>query len=63
FVGKSLADANVGLIKGGFTLGKVHTVAGIDGKAAGSSGIVVRQFPLAGQRVAAGATISFDVKK
>jgi beta-lactam-binding protein with PASTA domain len=63
FVGKTLADANVALIKGGFTLGKVHTVAGIDGKAAGLPGIVVRQFPLAGQRVAAGATISFDVKK
>ena len=28
FVGKPLADANVALIKGGFTLGKIHAVGG-----------------------------------
>jgi beta-lactam-binding protein with PASTA domain len=63
FVGKPLADANVALIKGGFTVGKVHAVSGTDGNAVGSPGIIVRQFPAAGQRVAAGATISFDVRK
>ena len=63
FVGKPLADANVALIKGGFTLGKVHAVGGTDLNAAGSPGIIVRQSPAAGQRVAAGAAISFDVRK
>ncbi|MGZ4828814.1 MAG: PASTA domain-containing protein [Candidatus Angelobacter sp.] len=63
FVGKPLADASIALIKGGFTLGKVHTVSGGDTNAAGSPGIIVRQSPAAGQRVAAGATISFDVRK
>lgn len=63
FVGKPLADASVTLIKGGFTLGKVHAISGSDGNAAGSPGIIVRQSPAAGQRVAAGATISFDVSK
>lgn len=63
FVGKPLADANIALIKGGFTLGKVHVVNDSDGNAAQVPGIIVRQSPLAGQRVAAGATISFDVRK
>jgi len=64
FVGKPLADANIALIKGGFTLGKVHLVSGSDdSNAAGAPGIIVRQSPAAGQRVAAGATISFDVRQ
>jgi beta-lactam-binding protein with PASTA domain len=63
FVGKPLADANVALIKGGFTLGKVHAVGGGESNAADSPGIIVRQSPAAGQRVAAGATINFDVRK
>jgi len=63
FVGKPLADANLALIKGGFTLGKVHAVTGGESNAAGSPGIIVRQSPAAGQRVAAGATISFEVRK
>ncbi len=63
FVGKPLADANVALIKGGFTLGKVHAVTGGESNAAGSPGIIVRQSPAAGQRVAAGAAISFEVRK
>jgi len=62
FVGKPLADANVALIKGGFTLGKVHAVTGGESNVAGSPGIIVRQFPAAGQRVAAGATINFEVR-
>jgi len=63
FVGKPLADANIALIKGGFTLGKVLLVSGNDPNAAEAPGIIVRQSPAAGQRVAAGATISFDVRK
>jgi eukaryotic-like serine/threonine-protein kinase len=64
FVGKPLADANIALIKGGFTLGKVHVVSNSDdSNAADKPGIILRQFPAAGQRVAGGATISFDVSK
>ena len=59
FVGKPLAEANLALIKGGFTLGKVRLVEG-EGPDAGT---ILRQYPAAGQRVAAGATISFDVRK
>jgi eukaryotic-like serine/threonine-protein kinase len=62
FVGKPLAEANIALIKGGFTLGKVHAVGGSDSNVAGSSGVIVRQFPAPGQRVVTGATISFDVR-
>ena len=62
FVGKSLAEASTALIKGGFTLGKVHTVSS-DGSSTGVTGIILRQSPPAGQRVTAGATISFDVRK
>lgn len=63
FVGKPLAEANIALIKGGFTLGKVHTLSGDDVKAVGSPGMILRQFPAPGQRVVAGATISFEVRK
>jgi len=63
FVGKPLADANIALIQGGFTLGKVRVVDDSDSNAANMPGISVRQSPAAGQRVAAGATISFDVRK
>jgi beta-lactam-binding protein with PASTA domain len=64
FVGKPLADANIALIKGGFTLGKVNVVSGSDdSSAADSPTIIVRQSPVAGQRVTAGAAISFDVRK
>jgi eukaryotic-like serine/threonine-protein kinase len=63
FVGKPLADANIALIKSGFTLGKVRVVDESDNNAAAAPGIIVRQFPAARQRVAAGAAISFDVRK
>ena len=63
FVGKPLADANIALIKGGFTLGKVRIVSGSEGNAADMPGVILRQSPPAGQRVAAGATISFDVSQ
>jgi beta-lactam-binding protein with PASTA domain len=63
FVGKPLADANIALIKGGFTLGKVRLVGDSDSDALAASGIIQRQSPVAGQRVAAGTAISFDVGK
>jgi eukaryotic-like serine/threonine-protein kinase len=64
FVGKSLAEASVALIKAGFVLGKVHNVSsgGADSPA-GIAGVILRQSPQAGQRVTAGATISFEVRK
>ena len=64
FVGKPLADANIALIKGGFTLGKVRLVGNSDdSNPADKPGIILRQSPAAGQRVAAGATINFDVSQ
>jgi beta-lactam-binding protein with PASTA domain len=63
FVGKPLTDANIALIKGGFTLGKVRIVDDSDSNTSQTPGIIVRQSPAAGQRVTAGATISFDVRK
>jgi eukaryotic-like serine/threonine-protein kinase len=66
FVGRSVAEASVALQNAGFTLGKVRTVNGGEmGSSPGNSvaGAIVRQYPQAGQRVTAGATINFDVKK
>ncbi len=64
FVGKPLAEASVALIKAGFTLGKIHNAGSSGtGDSAGIAGIILRQSPQAGQRVATGATISFDVRK
>ena len=62
FVGKSLAEASVAIIKAGFTPGKIRTVSG-GGDSTAAPGVIVRQTPPAGQLVAAGATISFDVRK
>jgi beta-lactam-binding protein with PASTA domain len=64
FVGRPLAEASVAIIKAGFTVGKVHIVeSGNDDDSTAPHGVILRQFPLAGQRVAAGAVISFDVRK
>jgi beta-lactam-binding protein with PASTA domain len=66
FVGKHLADASAQLDDAGFSLGKVSEAATTSGTAtaapmsAGSS-IIVKQTPAAGQKVAAGATISFEI--
>ncbi len=62
FVGRPLAEGMTTVEKGGFTLGKIHTIseAGISD---GAANVIVRQSPAAGQRVTAGATISFDVRK
>jgi beta-lactam-binding protein with PASTA domain len=60
FVGKPLAEATAALQKAGFTLGKVQRVAGDAGSSA-ASGTILHQSPAAGEKIAAGATISFDV--
>jgi beta-lactam-binding protein with PASTA domain len=60
FVGKPLAESTAALEKAGFTLGKVQHVPG-DAGSATASGTVLHQSPAAGQKIAAGATISFDV--
>jgi beta-lactam-binding protein with PASTA domain len=54
--GKSLAEATAIVEEAGFTVGQVR---GFDNP----SGIVVKQRPLAGQKVSAGATVDFEVSK
>ena len=44
FVGRPLAEANVALIKGGFTLGKVRLVEGVAVDSS-SPGTILRQYP------------------
>lgn len=56
FVGRPLAEANAALVKAGFAPGKVRGESG-------TAGVIVKQSPAAGQRVTAGATISFEVKQ
>ncbi len=64
FVGRSLSEAATAVLKAGFTMGKVRQVSATgDSSPTGAAGTVVRQYPPAGQRVAAGATISFDVRQ
>lgn len=63
FVGHSLAEATSSLQKAGFTLGKVSEASDDSNNLPGASGTIAHQSPPAGQRIAAGATISFDVKK
>jgi beta-lactam-binding protein with PASTA domain len=60
FVGKTVAEANAVLAKAGFAPGKVHAASG---EAAAAAGVIVKQSPAAGQRVAASAAVSFEVKK
>jgi beta-lactam-binding protein with PASTA domain len=55
-VGKSLAEATAIVEEAGFSVGQVR---GFDN----SSGIVVKQRPLAGQKVRAGETVDFEVSK
>jgi beta-lactam-binding protein with PASTA domain len=59
FVERSAADATTAIQQAGFTLGKVESVQ----DATGASGTIVRQFPPAGQKIAAGGTISLIVRK
>lgn len=59
FVGRSVAEATDAVQKAGLTLGKVHVSDG----GIGAQGAIVHQSPPAGQRVSAGAMVSFEVKK
>jgi beta-lactam-binding protein with PASTA domain len=52
FVGKPVEEATTALEAAGFTVGHVRKVSG---------GIVVKQRPLAGQKVSAGAAIDFEI--
>jgi len=65
FVGKTLAEAADALEEAGFTVGKVRSVAApsADGKDSGVRGVIVRQYPPAGQKVAAGAAINFEIQR
>lgn len=64
FAGKPLAEATASLQKAGFVLGKVQRVSGVEGSNISlPAETVLRQSPQAGQKVSAGASISFDVKK
>jgi eukaryotic-like serine/threonine-protein kinase len=60
FVGKPLTEASATLRQAGFTVGKISTVADDSSQ---RPGIIVRQYPLAGQKVAAGTAINFDVSQ
>ena len=62
FVGRSLAEANAALTKAGFAPGKVRTASGEEDRSAKAAGVIVKQSPAAGQRVTAGAAVSFEVK-
>jgi beta-lactam-binding protein with PASTA domain len=59
FIGYSLSSARAALERAGFTMGRVDMVE----THSGVSGTIVHQFPAAGQKVAAGSSISFEVKK
>ena len=65
FTGRPLNEAAWELKQAGFTLGTVSgsgmSVTGNEADAPASPAIIVRQYPPAGQRVAAGSAISFEV--
>jgi beta-lactam-binding protein with PASTA domain len=66
FIGKHLADASAQLEDAGFTLGKVTDSAAAPGATSNipmsqASSIIVKQTPAAGQKIAAGATVSFEI--
>lgn len=58
-VGHPLSSATAALEHAGLTLGRVDQVE----TASGVQGTIVHQFPAAGQKVAAGTVVSFEVKK
>lgn len=66
FIGKTLAEATSAVEKAGLSAGKkpgVTAAAKNSKDAAAAHAIVVKQYPLPGQRVAAGATVYFEVKR
>ncbi len=65
FIGRQLEEAKTALERSGFSLAKTQgTVAAKDGKDnVAARAIIVKQYPQPGQKVAAGATVYFEVKK
>lgn len=59
FVGHPLSEASDAVEKAGLTMGKVH----VGDSEIGAAGVIVHQSPPAGQKVTAGATVSFEVKR
>jgi eukaryotic-like serine/threonine-protein kinase len=64
FVGKPLAESTDLLEAAGFTVGKVQGVVTAPGSGeARATGTIVRQHPAAGQKIAKGAMVSFEVRR
>jgi len=65
FIGRPLAEAKWELQQAGFSLGTVEElpVSTILPEVPISAGTIVRQYPAAGQKVAAGASINFEITK
>ncbi len=65
FVGKSLTQATAILESAGFSVDKVWKIEALpaDEGQSGASGIILKQYPPAGQTVSAGAAINFEVRK
>jgi beta-lactam-binding protein with PASTA domain len=61
FVGKPLVDATTALEHAGFKLDKVQRIDAAGSNAA--PGTVLRQYPLAGQKITAGTSVNFEVRK
>jgi eukaryotic-like serine/threonine-protein kinase len=59
FVGQPIAETQLAVVQSGFILGKINYVKGFSG----SSGTILKQNPPAGTRIAAGATITFEVSE
>jgi len=59
FVGQPLSDAAAAIKQAGFNLGKVDLIE----DPSGPSGVILHQFPAAGQKITAATTIRFDVRK
>jgi beta-lactam-binding protein with PASTA domain len=64
FVGKTLAEAADALEEAGFTVGKIWSVAALSTNeaTAPAPGVIIKQYPLAGQKVAAGTAINFEIE-
>jgi len=61
FVGKPLTEATAALEHAGFKLDKIQRVDATENGAA--SGTVLRQYPTVGQKIVAGTSVNFEVKK
>lgn len=59
FVGQPIGEAAPAVEQAGFVLGKVSYLQ----DSVGSAGLIVRQAPAAGQKIVAGTTISFEVRR